>query len=392
MVTNPVDPLCTWLQRRRGLDRRRLPRLHRQRQPAAADRDRRPARRRARARSTPGCWASTATASSRCSTACGSAASRSRSTTRSSERRRCASCATGTSATSRSTPAAPRPGPPAAASPAWSPRSRRRRRAVARLGRARRRVRRQRRRPHRPRHPRARRRPRAARAGADRGAARRRWQPPARRCGARPPPLNLPATRDTCPLRTGTPRWKLPPTGRSGAGEPGGIHMSRRTAAVTAALAAAGLVAGLVADSGHVQHPGRTPHAHLCRPGRRGDRPTSHRRACASGRPASATRSSSPPPSAGTMACAAASSSRYAVSQRKVSLLGSRGQLSGVYRFADGAIFVEGERHLRGLRRRPRGDRRRHRRLRRRARHAGFGQDPRRPAPACPRSERIGRW
>jgi len=33
----------------------------------------------------------------------------------------------------------------------------------------------------------------------------------------------------------------------------------------------------------------------------------------------------------------------YTVGQKKVRLVGSRGHLSGVYRFADGAIFVEAE-------------------------------------------------
>ena len=122
MVTNPVDPLCTWLQRRRGLDRRRL-------------------------------VGYTANDSLRLRTAIGDqlgvrssevdawvlgehgdrfvplldrvrvGGEPSRSTTRS-RTPRCASCATGTSATSRSTPAAPRPGPPAAAWRAWSRRSR----------------------------------------------------------------------------------------------------------------------------------------------------------------------------------------------------------------------------------------------------------------------------
>ena len=47
VVTNPVDPLVTRLQRRTGLDRQPRPRLHAQRQPAAAHRPRPGARRRA---------------------------------------------------------------------------------------------------------------------------------------------------------------------------------------------------------------------------------------------------------------------------------------------------------------------------------------------------------
>ena len=122
MVTNPVDPLCTWLQRRRGLDRRRL-------------------------------VGYTANDSLRLRTAIGDqlgvrssevdawvlgehgdrfvplldrvrVGGETRALDEHSETPRCASSATGTSATSRSTRAAPRPGPPVTAWRAWSRRSR----------------------------------------------------------------------------------------------------------------------------------------------------------------------------------------------------------------------------------------------------------------------------
>ena len=117
--------------------------------------------------------------------------------------------------------------------------------------------------------------------------------------------------------------------------------MSRRIAAVTAALAAAGLTAGLVADSGRAQDPGRTITI----------TPVKGSEAFNDVAPKGVRRGKT---SLGdqfflTVAVRRDDGARgrlqatYTVGQKKVSLVGSRGQLSGVYRFADGAIFVEAE-------------------------------------------------
>ena len=119
VVTNPVDPLVTRLHRRTGLDRRRHPRVHDQRQPAAcapgsrrrsgcrrvgrrvgAGRARRPERAAARPRSR--------------RRRSGAARRRNRSRSRSS------TSGPGTCATSRSTRAARRPGRPGSRCPGWS--------------------------------------------------------------------------------------------------------------------------------------------------------------------------------------------------------------------------------------------------------------------------------
>ena len=120
VVTNPVDPFCTWLQRATGLDRRRvlgytandsLRLQHRGRRAARRARGRsrrlgdRRARRRLRAAARP--------------RARGRRAGDARA--RAAGGRRAASCAAGTSATSRSTPAAPRPGPPGTGWRGWWP-------------------------------------------------------------------------------------------------------------------------------------------------------------------------------------------------------------------------------------------------------------------------------
>jgi malate dehydrogenase len=68
VVTNPVDPLCTWALRRRGIDRRRLMGYTIKGQPAPAHRGSRWRSAATPARSTPGRSASTATAPCRCST------------------------------------------------------------------------------------------------------------------------------------------------------------------------------------------------------------------------------------------------------------------------------------------------------------------------------------
>lgn len=114
VVTNPVDPLCTSLQRRRGLDRGRVLGY------TAND----GLRLRAAIADQLGVRSDGVDAwvlgehgdtSSRSSTGYGSPASRWR-WTRPSARAPSASCAIGTSGTTRSTPAARRPGPPGAAS------------------------------------------------------------------------------------------------------------------------------------------------------------------------------------------------------------------------------------------------------------------------------------
>ena len=61
VVTNPVDPLCTWARRRTGLERAPRARLHAERHAAAAHRDRQGARRGARPACERGRSASTGT-------------------------------------------------------------------------------------------------------------------------------------------------------------------------------------------------------------------------------------------------------------------------------------------------------------------------------------------
>jgi hypothetical protein len=117
--------------------------------------------------------------------------------------------------------------------------------------------------------------------------------------------------------------------------------MSRRTAAVTAVLAATGLAAGLVADSGRAQDPGRTFTITQVR----------GNEAFADIAPKGVRRGRASLGDQFFLSVAIQRSdgvrghlqATYAVSQKQVSLVGSRGQFSGVYRFPDGAIFVEAE-------------------------------------------------
>jgi malate/lactate dehydrogenase len=118
VVTNPVDPLCTWIQRRTGIERTRVLGY------TLNDslRLRTGSRRRcgsSRARSTPGSWASTETRVCRSSTAFASVTVPCCSRPRCAPRRR-SSCARGTCGTSRSTRAVLRRGHPESASRRWS--------------------------------------------------------------------------------------------------------------------------------------------------------------------------------------------------------------------------------------------------------------------------------
>ena len=117
--------------------------------------------------------------------------------------------------------------------------------------------------------------------------------------------------------------------------------MSRRTAAVVAALAAGGLAAGLAASPGRAQNPSNTITVTYVN-GKESSldvAPKGLRRGRAS---------------LGDQYFLSVAIRRddgvrghlqatYTVAQKKVPLVRSRGQLSGVYRFADGAIFVAAE-------------------------------------------------
>ena len=115
----------------------------------------------------------------------------------------------------------------------------------------------------------------------------------------------------------------------------------RSVAAATAALAVAGAGAALVADSGRAQDPGTT---YTITYGKSDG--AAERRRAQGHRPRTA--------SVGDQFFITNAIRRndgvrgrlqatYIVGQKKVRLVNSRGQLSGVYRFADGAIFVEAE-------------------------------------------------
>jgi hypothetical protein len=117
--------------------------------------------------------------------------------------------------------------------------------------------------------------------------------------------------------------------------------MSRRTAAVAAALAAGGLVAGLAADSGRAQDPSRSVTITYLK----------------------GTESSVDAPPKGLRRGKASLGDQfflsvavrrddgatgrlqatYTVGQKRIPLVGSRGTLSGAYRFPDGTIFIQAE-------------------------------------------------
>jgi len=117
--------------------------------------------------------------------------------------------------------------------------------------------------------------------------------------------------------------------------------MSRRIVAVAAALAAGGLAAGLAADSGRAQDPGRTLTITYVK----------GTEASLDVAPKGLRRGRASLGDQFTLSVAIRRDdgvrghlqATYVVGQKKVPLVRSRGQLSGVYRFPDGAIFVEAE-------------------------------------------------
>ena len=117
--------------------------------------------------------------------------------------------------------------------------------------------------------------------------------------------------------------------------------MSRRTAAVAAALATTGLAAGLIADSGRAQDPGRTYTITY------GKTYGSANDLAPKGLGRGKASVGDQLHNAGTIRRNDGVRGRlqftYIVGQKHARLVRTSGTFSGVYRFADGAIFIEAE-------------------------------------------------